>query len=314
MKSNKPLFLCLLLIATLLSACTATSETPASAGQLKVVATISILADVVSQVGGENISLTTLVPVGANEHEYQPAPRDIAAITDADIVFQVGLGLEEFMEKIIVNSGTKASVVTVSEGITPREFSTDTTHHEEANAGDQHTFDPHVWMDPANVEVWTNAIATSLSASDPEHQQEYQRNAEAYITKLNQLDSWITEQVETVPTANRKLVTDHMLLGYFAAKYGFEMVGAVIPSYSSAAQPSAQELAALEDAIRQYGVKAILVGNTVNPSLADRIASDTGILLVSFYTGSLSTADGPAGTYLEYMRYNVTAIVTALGK
>ena len=301
-------------VPLLLNACTPSASSPATGNQLNVVATTSILADVVRQVGGDYLSITTLVPVGANEHEYQPAPRDIAAITDADIVFQVGFGLEEFMEKVIANSGTKASLVTVSEGITPRKLSAELQHSEEEGAGEDHTSDPHVWMDPANVVIWTRNIAASLSNADPAHQQDYQINAEAYISQLNELDAWIVEQVKTIPAANRKLVTDHMLLGYFADKYGFEMVGAVIPSYSSAAQPSAQELAALEDAIRQYGVKAILVGNTVNPSLAERIAADTDITLVSFYTGSLSPADGPAATYLDYMRYNVNAIVTALGE
>jgi manganese/iron transport system substrate-binding protein len=314
MRQRNSLLLSLLLIMILLSACTASPLTPAAEGQLRVVATTSILADVVSQVGGDYISLTTLVPVGANEHEYQPAPRDIAAITDADIVFQVGFGLEEFMDKVIANSGTNAALVTVSDGITPRELSAEPGHQTGEDTGDLHSTDPHVWMDPVNVVIWTNAIAASLAAADPAHQSEFLRNAEDYITQLNQLDAWIMQQVSTVPAANRKLVTDHMLLGYFAGKYGFEMVGAVIPSYSSAAQPSAQELAALEDAIRQYAVQAILVGNTVNPTLAERVAADTGISLVSFYTGSLSPADGPAATYIEYMRYNVTAIVTALGK
>jgi manganese/iron transport system substrate-binding protein len=314
MKSKISLFSKSLLFVILLSACIPSSGTSVAEGQLRVVATTSILADVVSQVGGAYISLTTLVPVGANEHEYQPAPRDIAAITDADIVFQVGFGLEEFMEKVIANSGTKAPLVTVSEGITPRKLSSEIIHQEDNGTGDQHTTDPHVWMDPANVVIWTNAIAASLAAADPAHQADFQRNADAYIAQLNELDGWITRQVETVPAINRKLVTDHMLLGYFADKYGFEMVGAVIPSYSTAAQASAQEIAELEDAIRQYNVKAILVGNTINPSLAERIAMDTGISLVSFYTGSLSPADGPAATYLDYMRYNVTVIVKALGE
>jgi len=284
------------------SACTST-PTPALQ-KIPVVATTSILADVVSRVGGDRVDVTSLVPPGANAHEYQPSPRDIAAVTDAALVFEVGLGLEEFMETIILNAGTQIEPVTVSEGITTLEFS---------GGGDEHfSADPHVWLDPANVIVWARNIAAALSAYDPDHQDTYSTNSAAYITELEALDAWITQQTAIIPQENRQIVTDHMLFGYFAEKYGFTVVGAIIPSYSSGAEPSARELAELEDSIRQFDVKVILVGNTVNPSLASRIADDTGIRLVQFYTGSLSEADGPASTYLDYMRYNVNTIVDAL--
>jgi len=292
----------LLLVVLLLTACVP-APAPA-ADRIPVVATTSILADVVSRVGGDRVDVTSLVPPGANEHEYQPSPRDIAAVTDAALVFEVGLGLEEFMETIILNAGTQIEPVTVSEGITTLEFS---------GGGDEHfSADPHVWMDPANVIIWARNIAAALSAYDPDHQDTYSANSAAYITELEALDAWITQQTAIIPQENRQIVTDHMLFGYFAEKYGFTVVGAIIPSYSSGAEPSARELAELEDSIRQLDVKVILVGNTVNPSLASRIADDTGIRLVQFYTGSLSEADGPASTYLDYMRYNVNTIVDAL--
>lgn len=277
--------------------------------KLQVVATTSILANVVEQVAGEYANVSSIVPVGSNEHEYQPAPRDIAAVSDADLVFEVGLGLEEFMSTIIENASEGTKTVTVSEGITTREFHgvSGDTHADEHSAGD-----PHVWLDPANVIVWVQNIQTALSEADPAHASQYQANAEAYIVSLAQLDTWITDQVSAIPISERKIVTDHLLFGYFAEKYGFEVIGAVIPSYSSSAQPSAQEMAALEDAIRSYGVKVILVGNNVNPDLASRIAQDTGIALVTFYTGSLSEPDGPASTYIDYMKYNVTTIMNAL--
>lgn len=291
-----------LLTALVLSAC-AGSAKPA-AGRLPVVATTSILADVVSRVGSDMVSVTVLVPAGVNEHEYQPSPRDIAAVSDAALVFEVGLGLEGFMDTIIRNAAGQVSPVTVSEGITTKAF-------DGAEDGD-FSADPHVWLDPANVVIWTENIAAALSARDPSNSAAYLANSQAYITELKALDAWIAAETVRVPPELRLIVTDHMLFGYFAEKYGFSVIGAIIPSYSSGAQPSAQELAALEDAIRQYGVRVILVGNTVNPALAGRIADDTGIELVQFYTGSLSSADGPAATYVEYMRYNVTIIVNAL--
>jgi ABC-type Zn uptake system ZnuABC Zn-binding protein ZnuA len=127
-----------------------------------------------------------------------------------------------------------------------------------------------------------------------------------------QLDAWIREPVAQIPAENRQMITDHPLLGYFVDEYGIDQDGAIIPGYSSMAEPSAQELAQIEDAIVALGVPAIFVGNSVNPALAERVASDTGVQLVFFYTGSLSEAGGEAETYLDYMRYNTNAIVEAL--
>jgi ABC-type Zn uptake system ZnuABC Zn-binding protein ZnuA len=172
--------------------------------------------------------------------------------------------------------------------------------------------DPHTWTDPNNVIIWVQAIAQSLSEIDPQNAQIYQANAERYRSELEQLDGWIAAETSQVPEAQRVLVTDHLVMGYFGERYGFEQVAALIPGYSSMAQPSAQELAALEEAIRTYQVPAIFVGNTVNPELAQRVAADTGTQLVLIYTGSLSEPGGEAGTYLEYMRYNTDAMVNAL--
>jgi len=285
-----------------ISACTA--ETPDTSDQITVVATTSILADVVSQVGGDLVVVTSLVPTGINIHEYQPSPQNVAAVADADLVFEVGLGLEEFMETIILNAGTKVEPVIVSEGIETMEFSGGEDPHLSA--------DPHVWLDPANVIIWTKNIAEALSAFDPDNRVIYEANSQAYINQLESLDKWIAGEVSKIPPENRQLVTDHMMFGYFADKYGFTIAGAIIPSYSSVAEPSARELAELEDAIRKYNVRVILVGNTVNPALASRVANDTGTQLVQFYTGSLSEPGGPASTYIDYMRFNVNAIVSAL--
>ena len=305
MKRATPLKLMIAVAVLMILTACAGQSTPDS-GRIPVVATTSILADIVSQVGGDQLSLTPLVPPGSNEHEYQPAPRDIAAVSDAALIFEVGLGLEEFMATIVENAGTQVNPITVSEGVSTMEFSGEEDEHYSA--------DPHVWLDPANVVIWVQNIESALAVYDPAHADAYHENSRDYITQLTELDAWIAQQTAGIPAENRRLVTDHMLFGYFAEKYGFEVIGAVIPSYSSMAQPSAQQLAQLEDAIRQYGVKVILVGNTVNPALANRIASDTGIELVPFYTGSLSEPSGPAPTYLDYMRYNVSVIVDALAK
>lgn len=160
--------------------------------------------------------------------------------------------------------------------------------------------------------VWVDNIQRTLSELDAANADTYAANAAAYKVELQSLDSWIREQVAAVPEANRKLVTDHAVFGYFANRYGFQQTGAVIPGYSTLSEPSAQEVASLEDTLRAAGVKAIFVGNTANSALAQRVAGDAGVQVVPVYTGSLGRADGPAATYLDYMRYNVGAFVSAL--
>lgn len=286
-------------------------KTPENVGnsKVKVVATTSIVADIVRQVGGEYIEVTSLTPVGVDIHEYQPSPQDVARVADADMVFENGLGLEQFIGTLVQNAGGKSVLISVSDGITARQFTAaDQVSEETANSSG----DPHVWMDPNNVKIWVQNIQKALTEKDPAHQAAYEANAQNVMTSLTDLDSWIQAQVSQIPESERLIVTDHMLFGYFAERYGFKQVGAVIPSYSTEAEPSAQEIAALEDAIRKYGVKVIFVGEYANPTLAQRVADDTRIQLVKIYTGSLSSSDGPAATYQDYIRYNVAAIINGI--
>ena len=206
-------------------------------------------------------------------------------------------------------------MVKVSEGIELRQLSGGTTeadHNDSEDHDQQSGLDPHTWTDPNNVMVWVENIQQALSKQDPANAESYAANASAYTAELKSLDTWIREQVAQVPQDRRMIVTDHTLLGYFADEYGFTQVGALIPGYSTLAEPTAKDLADIEDAIRNQSVPAVFVGNTVNPALAERVAQDTGVRLVYFYTGSLTAPGGDAGTYLEYMRYNVGVIVAAL--
>jgi ABC-type Zn uptake system ZnuABC Zn-binding protein ZnuA len=164
----------------------------------------------------------------------------------------------------------------------------------------------------ANVIHWVKTIEQSLSTLDPANATAYQAAATAYTNELAALDAEIQTAVSAIPIENRKLVTDHESFGYFAAHYGFEVVGSVIPSFSTLAAPSAQQLAALQDQVAAEGVKAIFVGSTVNGDLAEQIAADLGVQVVPLYADSLSAPDGPAATYLDLMRYNMNAIVEVL--
>jgi len=291
----------LLFLPLLLSACAA--PPPSDSGLPQVLASTDIIADVVHQVGGEDIALQTIIPTGSDPHAFSPAPQDAAKIARAEVIFLNGLGLESALQPLLDNARENALLVTLSQELEAPPKSPSTPGG---------AADPHVWTDPHNVRAWLPLIVQALSRLDPDNASGYQQRAAAYAAQLDVLDAWIVEQVAAIPPQRRVLVSDHEVWGYFAARYGFTLQAALIPGYSTLTQPSARELAALEDTIRQSGAPAIFVGRTVNPALAERVAADTGVRLVFLYTGSLSAPDGPAPTYLEWMRYNVTAIVNAL--
>jgi ABC-type Zn uptake system ZnuABC Zn-binding protein ZnuA len=320
----------LLAFSVILLGCAAPAATPAteSGSRLNILATTTIVADVVRNIGVEKINLTVLLPTGVDPHSFQPAPQDIAKMADADLIFANGAGLEEFLTPMIESANAVEKVIYVSEGIELLELAEGEEHSDEhsqeaemlssthtAEESEHHHHeggDPHVWFDPNNVMIWTNNITQALIKMDPANAESYQKNSENYLTELKALDEWIRQQVSSIPAENRKLVTDHQVFTYFAERYGFFQEGAVIPGYSTVAEPSAQEIAALEDIIRQQGVKAIFVGSSVNPALSRRVAEDTDVQLITIFTGSLSAPGGGADTYLEFMRYNVNAIVQAL--
>ena len=318
--NKKKLILLLAFLFTLMTMASCSPSSPASVqeqseGKLNIVATTSIVGDVVSQVGGDNIHLSVLLPAGSDPHSFDPTPQDIAKAAGADLIFANGAGLETFLENLIESAGAQDSVVYVSSGIDFLIIGED--EQNDKLEGDDHqqtpnTADPHTWTDPNNILVWIRNIEGKLSEADPNNSAEYAANAARFEAEIKALDAWVREQTAQIAPEDRKLVSDHSMFNYFADEYGFEQVGALIPGYSSLAEPSAQELAVIEDAISKFNVKAVFVGNTVNPALAERAAEDSGVALVYLYTGSLSEPGGEADTYLQYIRYNVSAIVDAL--
>ncbi len=279
---------------------------------LRVVATTSILGDVVANVAGENVDLQVLLPAGADPHSYQPTPQDLTTVAQAHVVFISGFGLETFLEDMLANAGGRAVFVSLSEDVPARTID---SHYAESDPehGEEYTsVDPHVWLDPANVEIWVDNAQAALATLDPSNAARYLSAASAYKVSLQGLHSWIEDQVNQIPQADRKLVTDHMALGYFADRYGFRIVGAVIPAYNTTVEISAQELAALQQAIQTSGVKAIFVAAGTNPTISQQLAADLGLRLVPLYIGALSDVSGPAASYLDLMHYNVEAILDAL--
>ena len=260
----------------------------------KIVVSTSIIGDVAEKVNGDAFDIEILLSAGVDPHGYQPTPKDVAAIIDADLVLINGYGLEEFLSSILNENDLSGKIVIVSEGV------------------DVNQNDPHVWMDPMNVVIWVENITDAFAELQPDNEAEFRENSRDYIRDLNELDNWIFETIEQMPVEGRVLISDHLSLGYFAERYGFEQAAAISHSASSLAEPSALELAELIDLIVELGIPAIFVGHDVNPDLANSLSEDLGIDLIELYIGSLSSIDGPAGTYLDLMRFNVDAIVSAL--
>ena len=305
-----------LILPLLLGACGAKPAAPAnrdlsqlaalplaSGEELQVVATTSVVGDVVGRIGGDRIELTTLMGLGADPHTYVATPSDSAAVHDAHVLFSNGAGLEEGMSELALDTSGGAVHVPLSDSLALLV----TAHGDEA-VGQP---DPHVWFDVQNMLAWTSIVLETLSALDPANRSSYQASADAFAQELEDLDEWILEQVAIVPQANRRLVTNHETLGYFARRYGFELVGAVYP-LSPSSEPSARDLAGLEEVIRQYGLSVLFTEGTVSPVLADQVARDTGVRLVPLYTESLGPPGSGAESYIAMIRYDVQAIVAAL--
>jgi ABC-type Zn uptake system ZnuABC Zn-binding protein ZnuA len=319
--------LAFLALAAWLSACQAGPETQGrraeeqageaasptnSIHELDVLAVETFLADIAQNVAGERVEVQALVPVGLDPHAFQPAPRDIARVADSEILIITGAGFEEWLNETLENAGGQRLLIEASAGLESRQAHEGEEAAEEGE--EQHDpGDPHFWLDPLSVIRFVENIRDGLIQADPAGREIYARNAEAYIAELNELDGWIREQVETIPAEDRRMVTNHESFGYFADRYGFRLLGSIIPSVSTGASPSAQELAGLIERIRAEGAQAIFLETGTNPKLAEQIAAETGVKVVTgLYTHSITEPGGPAPSYLEMMRANTRAIVSAL--
>lgn len=304
-------YLTFILLGISLSGCGG-GEPAASDGRLQVVATDSILGDLTQNVGGEAIGLTTLVGPGSDTHTFEASPADTAALARADLVVEIGLGYEGWLDDLYAASESTAERVVVTEGLALLAAGEE---HEQEEAEHEHgEYDPHVWHSVANAILMVRAIGDALAAADPANAATYQANADAYIAELQALDQWVFEQVATLPAERRKLVTSHDTLSYFAERYGFEMVGTALGSTSTeTADPSAGAMAALVEAIRAAGVPAIFAEEVASSEVMQQIAAEAGVPLgPPLYSDALGEAGSEGDSYLKMMRYNVTAIVNTL--
>lgn len=308
----------LILSSLLLAACqSAPQPTAESSSPIRVLAAQSFLADIAQNVAGDRLTVEVLVPAGLDPHAFEPTPQDVVKIAQSDLLILNGAGLEAWAEKILENAGGERLVVEASDGLTMRQ----TEEGEEEHAGEEEHFegdghdhqgDPHFWFDPNQVVRYVENIRDGLIEADPAGAEVYRQNAAAYLAELEALDAWIQAQVAQIPPERRLLITDHDSFGYFAERYGFEIIGAIIPSFSTGAAPSAQQMADLINRIRATGAPAIFLESGADARLAEQIAAEANIRVVAdLYTHSLG-ADGQVLSYIEMMKYNTNAIVTAL--
>ncbi len=298
---------------------------------LRVVATTTIVGNVVQEVGKDKIDLTILIPGEADPHDYELTPSDLRAISDADIIFINGLGLEPFIDDMVEQSGTSADVVSVSNGIRPRHFQEMSNYHRLAQDEIRGQFysdtsghqiepdpvlptvgDPHVWTNPHNVMVWTANIQEAMGKHDPDNAGAYGTNAQWFKTKLLDLDGRILRKVEEIPPLSRHLITDHLFLGYFADRYGFTQVGTIMPNANMASSPSVKQMARLEELIRRMKVPTIFTGSPIDESVAQQIANDLRIEVRRLYSGGLASEGSRATTYIDYMDYNLEQMIEGL--
>lgn len=280
---------------TVLTGCGRQSD--AGNGHLAVVATTTQLGDFARTVGGARVSVTQLLRPNTDPHEYEPTPADVQAVADATVVLEHGLGLDDWLDQVASNAGGSAARVLTTSGIVPLPGG-----------------DPHVWLDPGNAVRMVAAVERALVSADPPGATTYHANARDLTDRITAMDAELEAQIATVPVGRRKIVTDHDAFGYFARRYGIEIVGTTLPSLSTAAEPSAKQLDTLAAAIRKEGVRVVFSEASINPRVEQALADEAGATLgAPLYADALGPADTPAGTYLGMMRVNMDAIIAGIG-
>jgi ABC-type Zn uptake system ZnuABC Zn-binding protein ZnuA len=298
---SRPLILAAV-AAVVLAACGAGSSSggpgASTSGAVKVVATTTVFADIVRNVGGDRVTVSSIIPAGAGPEDYEPKPDDARKLAGADLIVSNGAGLDSFLDRLVTAAGGGSArrlvlgdgIPTITVGGAPN---------------------PHFWLDPSLVvRYYLPAIASSLTAIDPAGAATYAANRDAYAAKIGAMDTANVAKVATIPAANRKLVSFHDAFPYFAAHYGFELVGVIVPNVGQ--EPTAADLAALVETVKKAGVPAVFSEAQFNPGLAHTLADEAGIkrIVTNLYTDTVGRP--PTDTYLTMMAWDMDQVAGAL--
>lgn len=300
----------LLATATLLASPALSQDAPS---KIKAVASFSILGDFVKQVGGDRLDVVTLVGANGDAHVYAPSPADARTLAEARLVFVNGLGFEGWLDRLVKASGTKATLITATRGISPLTSEHhDDDHDQHGHGGHDHgAFDPHAWQSIANAKVYVANIRDALVAADPAGADAYQANATAYLAKLDALEAEARTAIARIPAERRRIITSHDAFQYFEKAYGIDFIAPT--GVSTDAEASAKAVAKIIAQIRKQKIPAVFLENVTDPRLVKRIADETGARIGgTLYSDALTDAQGAAPTYIDMMRHNIETLTGTL--
>lgn len=290
----------LILFVLLVSGCGSKNNNGNSSGKIKTISSITIINDVVRNIGGDKVDAKSICGVGIDPHTYKPKPNDPRLVSESDIVFINGFTLEHWIEEMVHNAGGNKKVVTVTSGLTPMK--------DEKGYGDP---DPHAWFDVTNVKTYARNIANAFIEVDKQNEAYYKQNLESYTKKLDSLDAWIKTEIQKIPAEKRVLITSHDAFRYFGRAYGLEVRG--LQGISTEAKAQTEDVKKLIDLIKERKLNSVFIETSVNPKLLEEISRETGAKVGGIlYSDSVGDEGTFEGTYIGAVTHNVNAIVNAL--
>jgi zinc/manganese transport system substrate-binding protein len=306
------------LFATFLLGLVLSTAATAQPQKLRVITSFSILGDIVAQIGGEQVEVTTLVPAMGDAHVFQPTPSDARALAGADVLVVNGLNFEPWLDRLVTASGFKGRHVVAAEGIKPREMGEQGhAHHHHGPGGDDHDdhdhgmADPHVWHDLQRMQTYVGNIAQGLAAADPAHAEGYRARGAAYAAELKALDAWAAAEIGKLPRAHRKVITQHDAFGYLAARYKIDFMAP--QGITTKAEASAEAVGRLVRQIKRERVQALFFENIANPRLIEQIGREAKVKVGGrLYSDALSPPGGEADSFVKMFRVNIARLVEAM--
>ena len=297
-----------LLVTAIMAGCGGATTPDPGSGVVRVVATTTVFADLVRQVGGSRVEVASLVPAGAEVHTFDPTPSDARRLAEAKLIVMNGLGLDDWAETVATGTDATAPIVHLAEDLEGVAYIESGEGHAD-ESGEHGRIDPHLWLDASLAARYVDRIAEALAEVDPEGASAYVDGAGAYRERLEQLDAEVREQLAGIPEERRRVVSFHDAFAYYARAYGLEVVGTIVDAPGQ--DPSAGEIGDLVRAIREAGVAAILTEVQFSPDLAETVAAETGVAIVAdLYTGSLG--EPPVDTYEAMLRWDTERIAEAI--